>query len=197
MSKLAIIILAAGGSRRFGQAKQLADINGVPMLQRVFDQCREVKDVDLCVALGANSNEIQAKIDFGKAKVFFIPEWPGGMGATISGITSRIADQYEGLMFIAGDQPLVRPVQLIAMIDYWRQNTDMACCAKYDAASGDHVLGIPAIFPGRLFTQLQSLQGDFGAKEILLGEESKLLTFSIPEAKVDIDCPEDLKEIVD
>jgi molybdenum cofactor cytidylyltransferase len=197
MNNLAMVILAAGGSRRFGQSKQLADINGMPMLQRVVDQCLQVKfqhldleSIDLFVALGAYSDQIQASVEFGRARVVFNPDWSDGIGATIASVTSQLEKQYGGLMFVAGDQPLIHSARLSAMIQYWRQNPDLVCCANYD-----NVFGIPAIFPGRLFPQLQALQGDRGAKQLLLAERGKLQTFALPEAKTDIDRPDDLRNI--
>ncbi len=198
MNNLAMVILAAGGSRRFGQSKQLADINGMPMLQRVVDQCLQVKfqhldleSIDLFVTLGAYSDQIQASVEFGRTRVVFNPDWSDGIGTTIAFVANQLESKYEGLMFIAGDQPLVRSAQLSAMIERWQQNPDRVCCAKYN-----HVLGIPAIFPKRLFPHLQALQGDRGAKQLLLAERGKLQTFPLPEAKTDIDRPDDLRKIL-
>ncbi|MEQ9022342.1 MAG: nucleotidyltransferase family protein [Pseudomonadales bacterium] len=190
MNRLSLVVLAAGSSRRFGKVKQLADIGGVPMLQRVVDQCREIRGVDLYVALGANSDEIQAQIKFGKAGVLYSPNWSDGVGATIASVAVQLEGQYEGMMLVAGDQPLLGPSRLEPMINGWLVNRDLACCAKYD-----NVLGIPAIFPERLFEQLKALRGDSGARKLLLAEGGKLQVFPIPEAEVDIDHPEDMEKL--
>ena len=190
MNKLSLVILAAGESQRFGKAKQLAEIGGSPMLQLVIDQCRQIKDVDLYVVLGANSDEIQAQIEFGEARIIFNQNWSDGIGTTLASVTSALSDLYEGLMFVAGDQPLLGAAQLKPMITSWLENTNSICCAQYD-----NTLGIPAIFPKKLFEDLMALRGDSGAKGILLNTASELQTFFMPEAKIDIDHPDDLKKL--
>ena len=162
------------------------------MLQRVIDQCQEIKSVDLYVALGANSNQIQAQIEFGEARVLFSPNWSDGIGATLASVTAELSDLYEGLMFVAGDQPLLAESQLNPMITGWQENTGSICCAKYD-----NTIGIPAIFPRKMFAELKELKGDSGAKKILLKVRNELQTFFIPEAKIDIDHPDDLKKLDD
>lgn len=190
MNRLSLVVLAAGSSRRFGTAKQLADIGGMPMLQRVVNHCREIMGIDLYVVLGANSDEIASQIEFGEVRVLYSPNWPDGIGATIASVATQLSDHYEGLMFIAGDQPLLGPSRLEPMINDWLVNRDLACCAKYD-----NTLGIPAIFPERLFAQLQALRGDSGARKLLMAEGDKLQVFPVPEAKVDIDRPEDMEKL--
>ena len=48
----AIIILAAGGSRRLGQPKQLLPVLGEPLLRRVVRMAAEVHPDHLIVVLG-------------------------------------------------------------------------------------------------------------------------------------------------
>jgi molybdenum cofactor cytidylyltransferase len=52
-------------------------------------------------------------------------------------------------------------------------------------------LGIPAVFPHRLFTDLLALRGDRGAKDILVREGATALPF--PAGAEDLDTPEDLR----
>lgn len=190
MSRLAIVILAAGNSRRFGGVKQLAEIDGKPMLQLVIDHCCSVCEAELFVALGAGCDEILAKLDLKGARVLEIEEWSQGVGSTISNSVEQIQQNYEGILFIAGDQPAITSDSLAPLIDCWRARPDLACCASYNAT-----LGIPAIFPQRLFSDLCELSGDQGAKPILLAENEHLRQFEMPQAAVDIDWPEDICRI--
>jgi len=190
VNKLSLVILAAGESKRFGKAKQLAEIDGSFMLQRVIDQCSEIEGVDAYVVLGARSEQIQHKINFENVSVLYSPNWSEGIGATLASVTTELSELYEGLMFVAGDQPLLGAAQLKPMITSWLENTNSICCAQYD-----NTIGIPAIFPKKLFAGLMTLRGDSGAKGILLNAASELQTFFMPEAKIDIDYPDDLKKL--
>jgi len=187
VSSLALVILAAGASRRFGAAKQLALMNGKPMLERVIDRCREIREVDLHVALGAHRDAIAARVNLAGVTVIHAVRWHEGMGSTIGDAASELQNTYDGILFLAGDQPLVGPDQLAPMIMRWREHKDLSCCAVYN-----DTLGIPAIFPRRLFPELVALEGVHGARRLLLEQEGELLTFAIPEAGMDIDSPRDI-----
>ncbi|MDZ7782084.1 MAG: nucleotidyltransferase family protein [Halioglobus sp.] len=190
MNRLALVILAAGESRRFGAAKQLARIDGQPLLERVIDQCQKIRGADLHVALGARRDEIAARIDLTGVEVIHSPRWYEGIGSTIGSAVGGLQNHYEGILLLAGDQPLVGPDQLTPMILRWRQDCDLVCCAQYSGT-----LGIPTIFPRRLFPRLIALEGGHGAKKLLLEQEGNILTFAIPEAGVDIDRAEDMRAL--
>ena len=61
--RLAVLIMAAGESRRFGSCKLLADIDGKPMLQRsmelAIDQCFIHPNCDWAVASEIKQAQLQ------------------------------------------------------------------------------------------------------------------------------------------
>lgn len=187
MSKLALVILAAGESKRFEGVKQLADVGGKPMLQVAMDHCAQVGSADIFVVLGAHSSDIRKGVDLAKVNVVESRSWDEGIGSTISEITTYLQPNYAGILFMAGDQPMVTADTLKPMIECWQGETDLICCASYDAT-----LGIPAIFPARLFPELIDLRGDNGAKQVLLAQREKLRQFEMPLAAIDIDKPSDI-----
>ena len=51
---IAGLVLAAGGARRFGSPKQLAELDGVPLLQHAIEAMLAVPSLDrVVVVLGA------------------------------------------------------------------------------------------------------------------------------------------------
>ena len=51
---------------------------------------------------------------------------------------------------------------------------------------------MPALFERSLFPELKRLQGDRGAKPLLLEQPELLIRVAWPEGAVDLDRPEDL-----
>lgn len=184
-TRLALVILAAGESKRFGGIKQLADYQGKPLLQQVIDHSCNFSAVDLFLILGAHREEILNQINPMNATILDSPNWSQGMGATIASAVEQLQDEYDGLLFLAGDQPLIRRDQLNELISRWADNPQQIYCAQYGRTRG-----IPAIFPRFAYSELLALSGgDRGAKSILLNATSSVEAIEIPEAAVDIDQP--------
>ena len=60
------------------------------------------------------------------------------------------------------------------------------------ACSYEGTLGTPALFDASLFEAIGALEGDAGAKPIILGQGEAALTIEAPGAAIDIDTDEDL-----
>ena len=62
------VVLAAGGASRFGSPKQLAELDGRPLLQHAVDAMLAVPAIDpVVVVLGAEAERVRAAVDFGEA----------------------------------------------------------------------------------------------------------------------------------
>ena len=58
------LVLAAGGSSRFGSPKQLAEVDGRPLLQHAVEAVAAVEAVDdVVVVLGADAESVASKVD--------------------------------------------------------------------------------------------------------------------------------------
>ena len=64
------------------------------------------------------------------------------------------------------------------------------------AASYRGVLGVPAIFPHRLFAQLSALQGDEGARKLLRCADETAVAIEMPTAGFDIDTKTNLADLL-
>jgi molybdenum cofactor cytidylyltransferase len=158
------IVLAAGQARRFGECKQLAQIDGKPLLQHVLDTLRESKVDDVVVVLGAYENEIRQQIDFRGARIIVNPDYENGMSTSIrAGL--RAIDS-EAVFIVLGDQPFVRAGTYDVLIDEYRRTRAIAVMPTFNGARGNPVLIDKSLFP-----ELMQIQGDIGAKAILAKHE--------------------------
>jgi molybdenum cofactor cytidylyltransferase len=186
----AIVILAAGESKRFGSPKQLAEFNGEPLLVSV------IKKIVACnkepyIALGANSeviSEHQAMQPFNH-KIINIKEWASGLSESIKASINFLENkQLSGIVFLLGDQPLISLSYLKYFFTRVEQSPTSLVCTKYQ--SGQNSIGIPAYFPSEYFEELRTLVGDQGAKKVLV--KNKPIVLICEDELLDVDEPEDL-----
>ncbi|PKR48030.1 hypothetical protein COO20_25090 [Thalassospira marina] len=190
MMKLAGIILAAGESARFGGRKQLALIDGKPMICHAIDQLLPVLgDNHLHVVLGAFAGEIAPHLPTSQSYVVN-EDWQAGMGSSIAAGINAIcrAGDYDGVLIALADQAKLQTLHYQKL------------CAAFD---GQHIIashygnknGVPAIFPKSLFNDLAVLAGQEGAKSILQKHAASLLSVPMDDASFDIDYRSDLDRL--
>jgi len=158
---IAGVVLAAGGSSRFGSPKQLAELRGRPLLDHVVDSVRAVPTVDpIIVVLGADAERIRATVDLEDVDIVVADEWAQGISASLrAGIAA--AGGAEAVVIMLGDQPLISPQVIAAVVERFAGATP-AARATFGGAPGH-----PVLIKRRLFADVAELRGDSGARELL------------------------------
>jgi len=189
MTKIAILVLAAGEARRFGGRKQLVEVNGSPMLYHVINAVRPLSPHDLYVVLGAFADDIVPVLD-DAIHVIRNRDWQTGIAGSIAcGVSHLVAcNKYDGVLIVLGDQVALKTE------DYGRILKSFEHNAVSVADYGDTV-GPPALFPKRYMNTLTGLRGDYGAKKILLQGDRPIRRVPMQRAAIDIDTREDLRSI--
>lgn len=180
-------ILAAGGSSRFGRPKQLARWGETSLIRRAV-QSLLASDVDAVhVIVGAYGAEVRAELDGLPVTVHDNTEWREGMASSIRCAVAAASDRAPALCLALADQPGVDGPALQRLIAAWRRRPEHPAAAAYA-----DTLGVPAVFPRDYFPALSRLQGDRGAKSLLLSAGAAVTRVTLPEAALDIDRPQDL-----
>jgi molybdenum cofactor cytidylyltransferase len=187
---IAGIVLAAGGASRFGSPKQLAELDGVPLLQHAIDAVLAVPAIDpVVVVLGAASQEVLAAVELGEGRAIVCPHWEEGMAASLRCGVAAVGDA-DWVIVTLGDQPRVTPQVIAAVMDTAESAPigTAAVRATYDGVPGHPVALSRAMLPG-----VAKLRGDVGARE-LLGSAS-VRTFEAGRLcdPTDVDTPEELE----
>ncbi len=183
MRETAALILAAGAASRFGALKQLADIDGKPMLQHCIDSASKVLPGAVYTVLGNQWQEIANEIS--GANMLVNPNWHEGIGNSIAFGVSQLAESYQAILILLADQPKVSS-QHIGELLFLFQDNDCAC-SFYRGSRG-----VPAVFDKRYFGALCNLSGDRGAKSLLQTITENVAELTLPAAAFDVDKPEDL-----
>ena len=143
MSKTAILILAAGESKRMGEPKQLLPYNNSTLLLHSIEQAAGIKYSDIFIVIGAHFTNIFKSIRGQKATILMNNNWQDGMGSSLSKGIELIKkkDKYDRVLVTLSDLPLVNREhyeELIALSDSSRKRIVLT--------SYEDISGVPAIF---------------------------------------------------
>ena len=189
MSKIAIVILAAGKSLRMGFAKQIIRINNEPLLKITLDKIESISEDTYCV-LGANKDLILEEIHFNNTVVIDNLNYEKGLSSSISICIEFFEKKnlnYDGVLFVLGDQPAIETEYFLSIINRFNEHKTKIIATNYDGKAG-----VPALFPKSFFKELKIIKGDKGAREILKNKPKSIIFESFKTNLVDIDTNKDL-----
>jgi len=184
------IVLAAGEASRFGSAKQLVRIGDRPLLSLVAGRAAEVVGHALVVVLGARAAELSPLLRHSPGSVVVNRDWREGLASSIRAGVARVPASCAGVMLVLADQACVTAEDLRRLAGAWRRQPLCVAAARYGTT-----VGVPAIFPQHLFSELSELKGDTGARALLKRHADRLVKVPMPSAAFDLDTPGDLLEL--
>lgn len=154
-------MLAAGEGRRYGGAKQLAELEGLTLLEHVIDSAWSVPALErIVVTLGAHAAAIRARVDLSGVEVVDVPDWDEGQAASLRAGAAAL-DAVDAAVILLADQPRVTPQVITGAIDHLGPRYDAVRTTYGGAPSHPVVLG------RRVLDALGDLRGDTGARELL------------------------------
>jgi CTP:molybdopterin cytidylyltransferase MocA len=188
---IAGLVLAGGAGRRFGSPKQLAELDGVPLLQHAVDAMLAVPALDrVVVVLGAAAEEIGAAVKFASAEPIVCPEWDEGMAASLRCGVEELAGA-DWVVVTLGDMPGVTPEAIEAVIEATGDAGDAgAVRARYGGRAGH-----PVALGRALLARIGDLRGDVGARELLRDAKVRDVEAGHLARADDIDTPAELEAI--
>ena len=199
------LILAAGGSRRLGAPKQLLRHGGETLVQRALRLAAAACGPRHLLVVGAEHARVLEAA--GDAVRYFVvnDQWHQGLANSLTlGLACLPAD-CDGVLVLLTDQPLVDGRDLARLQAAWRSRPETIAASRYggreaethagrgndgDADQG-RVLGVPAIFPRRLFPELGTLTGDRGARPVIERHRDEVVAVDCEHAALDVDTPAD------
>jgi molybdenum cofactor cytidylyltransferase len=180
--KCGALILAAGGSTRLGQPKQLVRLHGEALLERAIRIARSADCEPIVIVLGASEDLIRSECALRGVSIVSNPDWHEGVGRSLS-LGVRALQDVDGLLVLTCDMPSVTAEHLRAL----------ALSGHVTGSAYAGRKGVPAYFPASAFSKLAEMTGDAGAKELLRSADA----VDLPGGELDIDTPEDLARAAD
>lgn len=190
---IGLILLAAGESARLGKPKQLLDYEGQTLLRHSLQVAGASDAHPLVVVLGADAALIEKEVSGSEAHVVVNSDWQEGMASSIRfGIEElkRLNPAAEGAVLMVCDQPYVSTDLINSLLARLREPGKLIVGSRYA-----DTVGTPACFHQSLFPELLQLEGEGGAKGLLLKYAQELEIVPFPEGKTDIDTEADYKKL--
>lgn len=194
-SPTAIVILAAGASSRMGQPKQLLVYESETLIARVCRMALETTCRPVVLVLGANADLIKQYVPDEKGLIIANnPEWAKGMSTTLRVGIQKLQSasaKVERLLVLLVDQPFID----LKLIKQLLSSAELHP-GKISATAYDGILGVPAVFPKSYFELLSNIQGDKGARKVLMQHQDDVFPIPFSKAAYDLDTPEDLENLL-
>lgn len=158
--QIGALVLAAGRGSRFGGGRQLASLNGRPLLEHALAAAVAAPVERVVVVLGANAECVLRSVDLHGAEPVVCERWAEGQSASLACGLGALAD-CEAVVVTLGDQPDL-PSEAIRRVIAGRGDGVAAVRATYGGEPGH-----PLLLEQRLFERLRDVSGDHGARNLL------------------------------
>jgi CTP:molybdopterin cytidylyltransferase MocA len=189
---IACVVLAAGGSSRFGAAKQLQQLSGETLAHRAARAVIECSLSPIVFVTGADRKAVEESVaDLDSLVVVHNNQWQSGLASSIATGLGAL-EQYsaiDGVVITLADQPLVTSASLNRLIDAF--DTDH----RIVASGYNETAGVPVVIGSEHISDLSMLEGDRGAGAWIRQRLESVTVIPMPEAAADIDTVRDLARI--
>jgi 4-nitrophenyl phosphatase len=192
LRNIAAVILAAGGSTRFGQPKQLLDWGGVPLVAHVADQALAAGLAPVVAVLGSQAEAVRAALGRRPVQTVTNWRWETGLSTSVQAGLAALPPETEAGIFMHCDQPLVSADLLRALVARFEET---GAPIVYPMHAGRR--GTPTLFARRLFPELAAVSGDEGGRAVISRHPDEVATVEVtaPDVLADIDTPDDYERL--
>jgi len=184
------IVLAAGSASRFGSAKQLAMLNGMPLVGYASRLATQT----------CGSRSVLVAGHQWRAVADACTPWAGylvvnelhqhGIGSSLAIAVRAIRHAADAVVVMLADQPLISAAHVNKLIAAWSGDEHEIIASAYAGTRG-----APALFARGCFPRLESLCADQGARSLFDEPGFKLRAVECEAAAVDIDTIADLTRL--
>jgi len=189
------VILAAGESARFGQAKQLLDWKGETFVHVVARTALEAGLSPVVVVTGAKAEQVELAVRDLNVTLIRNEEWKSGQGSSIRAGIERLATgttvNVGGAVFLLTDQPQATTSIIRALVEKHAERLYPIVAPMIMDQRGNPVLFDRAIFP-----DLMMLEGDVGGRAVFHKHRVEYLPWHDDRLLLDVDTPEMYKRLI-
>jgi molybdenum cofactor cytidylyltransferase len=188
--RIAGIVLAAGGSSRFGEPKQLLDWFGKPLVKFIAENVASAGCSPVVVVTGADHDGVSRALDGLQVEVVCNTGWQVGQSSSVRLAIQSLPENTGAAIFNLVDQPLI-PVELITALRKRHARNPAPIIMPVIAGKPAN----PVLFDRQVFTDLEGLDGDVGGRVLFDKYQPDTVVWDDPASQLDVDTPEAYRKI--
>ncbi len=189
--QIGALVLAAGESRRMGaENKLLASLGGKPMLHHAVDAVLGAGIVRVGVVTGYQAERIRECLADRAVEFCHNAAYSEGLSTSLGAGLAWVAPELQGVLVCLGDMPGLRSEHVRGLIENFDpRGAAPICVPRYQGLRGN-----PVLWPRDYFEEMCGLEGDQGARQLLVRHAQRIQYVDFEDEGVirDIDTPEDL-----
>jgi CTP:molybdopterin cytidylyltransferase MocA len=190
-SDVSAIVLAAGGSSRFGGPKTLAQLGSRPVLQHVLDVASRPGFREVVVVLGRDAGEIERLMCWRGERRVRNPNPEAGLSSSLRVGLDSVDPASGAALLLLGDQPLVREDVIARLLAGFASAARPIVVPRYLDGGGPNPLLIHRV----AWTLALEARGDRGLGPLLRDHSDLIVEIEMTGSNPDIDTPEDLARL--
>jgi CTP:molybdopterin cytidylyltransferase MocA len=186
--KAVAAVLAAGAGTRFGETKQLAPLDGQPLVTHAVVAALEAGLGPVLVVVGHDARAV-AQVLPDSVTVVPNPWYSEGQATSLHvAVEAAMGTDAQVLVVLLGDEPGVEPQTVRDVVGTCADGAEIARAVYTDRP------GHPVAFARSVWPRLLRTDGDTGARPVL--DELDVTTVAVRRpAPRDVDTPADLAEV--
>jgi molybdenum cofactor cytidylyltransferase len=191
---VAAIILAAGGSARMGQLKQLLPIGERPMVRHVTDIVSSAGLAQVVVVVGSHGAEVVQALCGLPVDVIENKDWAQGMSTSIRAGLLALGSGIRAAIIVLADQPGLTAELLQSLVVRYQMSGAPIVAPFLQGRRGN-----PVLFDSVLVPELLEVEGDQGGRDLVERYMDQLDRVEIddPAAALDVDTYQDYQHVLE
>lgn len=186
------IVLAAGGSSRFGQTKQLLPWQGQPLVRHVTQLALQAGLSPVIVVAGQALDQIREILKDLPAIVVHNPGWEAGQSTSVRAGLNTLPRPVGAAIFLLSDQPRVTPDLLQKLVETHAHSLATIVAPQVDGRPAN-----PVLFDQMTFPDFANIRGDLGGRQLFSKYPISWVPWHDGTILLDIDTPEDYQRLLE
>ncbi|MBN2499939.1 MAG: putative selenium-dependent hydroxylase accessory protein YqeC [Anaerolineales bacterium] len=188
---IAGIVLAAGGSVRLGEAKQLLEWRGKSFIRSVTETALQAGLSPVVVVVGAYVEEIKPEIADLDVEIVYNLDWEVGQSSSVKAGLAALPERSGGAVFLLVDQPQIPPALVRTLVARHAATLAPIIVPEVDGRRGN-----PVLFDRVTFPNFATLEGDVGGRAVFKKHPLEYVPWVDPVVGLDVDTLLDYQKLI-